>query len=59
MFYTRIEKGVGEVHDEIEDDKEYGVKERETHREGIIRVEGTVDEVHAEPGNLENVLDHE
>ena len=58
-FKFRVEPDLDDIDHEIQDDDERRVEDDGAEDQGVIAVEGAVDEFAAEAGDLENGLDHE
>src|SRR5664279_679099 len=56
-FQLRVEPHLDDVHDEVEPDEERRVEDHGAEHEGVVAIEGAVDELAAEAGDLENGLD--
>src|SRR5262245_16253538 len=57
IAHLRIEKRVAEIDDEIGDDDEKAIEDNHAQNERVVAIEGGIDEVAADAGNAENLLD--
>src|SRR5262249_5917376 len=58
IAHPRIEHGVEEVDDEVEDDYEYRDENHGAHHQRVVAVDGTENEVTADARDSEDCLDH-
>src|SRR5687767_1528896 len=54
----RVDYGINEIHDEIENEQQHGIKQHQANRHRVVPAEQAVDEKNANPRDLENSLDH-
>ena len=59
IFHARVKQSIGKVHRQIQPDEQDRIEQRQTDNHGVIKIQRTVHQKHADAGNLKNVFDHE
>src|SRR5688572_27254162 len=54
ILHARVEQGVSEVHDEVQDHEESRVENDQSDDQRVITIERTVDDEHSQAGDLKN-----